>query len=268
VRACAKAYPRRVHPCSSTAASAITNFSPSDSLSFMHQLRSDFYRGLAQRDDDEEPAHPTRSKTVLSPQRLHQLQEHQRQHCAKLWLQLSLQASSSVTQAQRQVMIQQLQAQESCAYLQQLATQTMTGSDFELVTFAVSAVGYQKLVGLRRGDGSSLFDCVEHTQLPDLRAFVSATANLHRLNPFKAGAELVRCLEEAKKAAEEEEEEVTREEVSSVMVSAVPHGYKFLEGLYRPTGMLCLVCLCAHAAVVRTCECVFAQCGSVIARRS
>jgi hypothetical protein len=234
----------------------------------MHQLRSDFYRGLAQRDDDEEPAHPTRSKTVLSPQRLHQLQEHQRQHCAKLWLQLSLQASSSVTQAQRQVMIQQLQAQESCAYLQQLATQTMTGSDFELVTFAVSAVGYQKLVGLRRGDGSSLFDCVEHTQLPDLRAFVSATANLHRLNPFKAGAELVRCLEEAKKAAEEEEEEVTREEVSSVMVSAVPHGYKFLEGLYRPTGMLCLVCLCAHAAVVRTCECVFAQCGSVIARRS
>jgi hypothetical protein len=40
------------------------------------------------------------------------------------------------------------------------------------------------------------------------------------------------------------------------------------EGLYRPTGMLCLVCLCAHAAVVRTCECMFAQCGSVIARRS
>jgi hypothetical protein len=130
-------------------------------------------------------------------------------------------------------MIQELHPEHTCAYLQQLATQTISGTEFELVTFAVSAVGYQKLVGLRQGDGSSLFDCVEHTQLPDLRAFVSATASLHRLNPFKAGAELVRCLEEAKKAAEEEEEEVTREEVSSVMVSAVPHSHKVLEAWSR-----------------------------------
>ena len=213
---------------------------------FRSKLHSDFYRGMARPEDDEAAAQRTSRSTVLSQQRLQELQAQRSQYYANVWAQVSrqLQASSEVTQAQRQLIIQQLQAegQHDAALqqrLQQVATQNSAGSNFELVSFAVSAVGFQKLAGLRRGDGPALFASVEHTQIPGLRAFVSATASLQRLDPFKAGAELVRCLEEAKQAAEEEEEAMTREEVSSVQISSLPHTHKFLEGVYKPTGMPC-----------------------------
>ena len=55
--------------------------------------------------------------------------------------------------------------------------------------------------GLRKDDGASVFKNIIDTHVPALREFVMATAFLQRLVPFKAGAELVRCLEEAKDAA-------------------------------------------------------------------
>ena len=226
---------------------------------FRSTLDTQFHRGMAGPGDGEAAAQPTRRSTVLSQQRLHELLEQKRQYHANVWAQLSrqLQASSEVTQAQRldddlalrlrhlaqvlQVLQHQAEGQQDAALqqcLQQVAANS-AGASFEFVSFAVSAVGYQKLAGLRRGDGPALFASVAHTQIPGLRAFVSATASLQRLNPFKAGAELVRCLEEAKKAAEEEEEAMTREEVSSVQISSLPHTHKFLEGVYKPTGMPC-----------------------------
>ena len=84
-----------------------------------------------------------------------------------------------------------------------------------MATFSVSAVDYQKLAGLRVDDGPpSVFERVEDTQVPALRAFVVATAGLQRLSLFKAGAELVRCLQEAKEAATREEEEMMRKEAA------------------------------------------------------
>ena len=55
--------------------------------------------------------------------------------------------------------------------------------------------------GLRKDDGASVFQNIIDTHVPALREFVMATAFLQRLVPFKAGAELVRCLEEVKDAA-------------------------------------------------------------------
>jgi hypothetical protein len=74
---------------------------------------------------------------------------------------------------------------QHAACLQQAKAPRPPGARFEFVSFAVSAVDYQKLAGLRRFDGASVYCKLEDTQVPALRQFVAATASLQRLSSFR-----------------------------------------------------------------------------------
>ena len=89
-----------------------------------------------------------------------------------------------------------------------------------------------------------------HAQLPALQAFVSATAALQRMSGFKAGAELVRCLQEAKDAAAKEEEEMMRDvhppNTAAQRAPAGAAGKELAASTPTPSGW-CRFCSCAFA---------------------
>ena len=179
---------------------------------FRNKMASDFKRGLFEREEDAKMREAQHAVNV----RVFRDQTHWNA-CGQSWFSSALQTVSglNLTEGQRSIALQQFQqrVRQHAAYEGRLvAIRPVREGDFEFVTFAVSAVDYQKLAGLRKGDGVSVYQTVDDTQIPALRDFVKATAGLQRLSAFRAGAELVRCLEEAKKTAEEEEAAMMQEE--------------------------------------------------------
>jgi len=178
---------------------------------FRNKTAADFARGVDLVEHN--PDTHQRTKNMVLEQALQSALQQHHEYSMQQMSQLThkLQTSAQVTQQQRQSILEHIYAMhaQNEGWMHKMAsTKLPQGSHFELASFGVSAVGYQTLARLRQGDGQTLFDSMTDTQIPALRAFVLATTWLQRLNGFKAGAELVACLEEAKQAAAMEEEDL------------------------------------------------------------
>ena len=189
---------------------------------FRNKLACDFNRGvLADPGQSIPPDTSTRGSQPHNSKPLIKTDEEIARMCASEGARQAeamsvLRAATELTPAQREVLTHFLseQGRLDMSHMKQLAASPCpAGASFELASFAVSAVDFQKLAGLRIGDGApSVFASMEHTQVPALQRLVVATSSIQRLSPFKAGAELVRCLQEAKEAAQREEDEMMRED--------------------------------------------------------
>jgi len=131
---------------------------------FRTKLAADFKRGI------NLDLVPTQQQPVLCSQAYRSLHAKcKAKHARGGELLNRMQGLAQISQQQQQVMQQHLDQQhrEHLAFLHHAATMPrQQGENFELASFAVSAVDYQKLMGVRKGDGPpAVFSLVQDTQV-------------------------------------------------------------------------------------------------------